>query len=134
MAAPLRHFAVNADDTLVARRFYEAVFGWRFTPWGPPGFFHIDLGDVDPGDAATSGPPLMAALQGRRDLVDGERTLGFECTFAVDDVATVARLVVDHGGRVLAEPTTIAGVGELLWFTDPSGNVVGAMRYDENAG
>ena len=30
------HFAVHADDLPRARRFYEAVFGWRFEPWGPP--------------------------------------------------------------------------------------------------
>jgi hypothetical protein len=28
------------------------------------------------------------------------------------------------------EKTTITGVGDLLFFADPSGNVCGAMRYD----
>jgi hypothetical protein len=29
--------------------------------------------------------------------------------------------------------TTIAGVGDLVWLEDPSGNCVGAMRYDPTA-
>jgi predicted enzyme related to lactoylglutathione lyase len=37
------------------------------------------------------------------------------------------------GGRILMNATTITGVGELIWLADPSGNVVGAMRDDENA-
>ena len=31
------------------------------------------------------------------------------------------------------EKTTIVGVGDLIWLEDPSGNVVGAMRYDSTA-
>ena len=29
--------------------------------------------------------------------------------------------------------TTITGVGDLIWFEDPAGNVAGAMRYDDTA-
>jgi predicted enzyme related to lactoylglutathione lyase len=48
---------------------------------------------------------------------------------AVDDVDTVVAAVV----TVLIEKTTIAGVGDLVFFADPSGNVCGAMRYDPDA-
>jgi predicted enzyme related to lactoylglutathione lyase len=124
MSAPLAHFAINADDPDVAQRFYEAVFGWTFEPWGPPGFSRIELGDAR---------PVLGALQQRRELVDGARTIGLECTFAVADVDAVARAVVEHGGRVLMDRTTITGVGDLIFFADPSGNAVGAMRYDAAA-
>lgn len=125
MNAPLAHFAINADDVAATRRFYEAVFGWTFTPWGPPEFFRISIGE--------EGPPLRAALQRRRELVPGVRTIGFECTFAVDDVGAVARAVVANGGRLLMERTTITGVGHLIWFEDLAGNVVGAVQYDDAA-
>ncbi len=52
---------------------------------------------------------------------------------AVDDVDAVARAASASGGQVLRERTTIAGVGHLVWLADPSGNVVGAMRYDDAA-
>ena len=126
MGAPLAHFAINADDIDAARRFYEAVFGWSFEAWGPPGFFHIERNDGGP-------RPVVAALQQRRELVEGRPILGFECTFAGDDVDATAERAVVGGGRILMERTTITGVGDLIWIEDPAGNIVGAMRYDTAA-
>lgn len=125
MTGELAHFAINADDVEATRAFYESVFGWTFEPWGPPDFFHIDTG---------SGPSPRGALQRRRELVAGERTTGFECTVAVSDVDAVAKAAVAAGGRVVMARSTITGVGDLVFVADPSGNVVGAMRYDESAG
>lgn len=124
MSTPLAHFAINADDVDRARRFYGTVFGWRFRPWGPPGFFHIDTGSAAPGHP-------VGALQRRRDLTRGRPIHGFECTVAVDDVRAVAAAVRAAGGRVLMDPTVIVGVGEVVFVEDTEGNVVGAMRYDE---
>jgi predicted enzyme related to lactoylglutathione lyase len=120
------HFAVNADDVEASRRFYEAAFGWRFEPWGPPGFFQIQT-------ASGERPGPIGALQGRRELEPGLRITGFECTVSVADVDAVCAAAVAAGGKVLMERTTIAGVGDLVWLADPSGNVVGAMRYDPAA-
>ena len=56
----VKHFAIHADDVDRARKFYESVMGWQFTPWGPPNFYLIRTGtDADPG--------VQGALQGRRD-------------------------------------------------------------------
>lgn len=123
----LSHFAINADDVDRARRFYGSLFGWTFEPFGPPGFFRIHT--------AEGGPPgPLGALQQRRELVPGRVSAGFECTIAVADVDAVARAVVAGGGRVVMDKTTIAGVGELIFFEDPEGNLAGAMRYDEGVG
>ena len=124
---PVAHFAINADDVERARRFYEQVFGWSFEAWGPPDFYRISTGSTE------AHPGVGGALQARRALAEGQRTVGFECTVAVDDVDAVRRSVLDGGGRVLMEPTTIVGVGELVFVEDTEGNVVGAMRYDESA-
>jgi predicted enzyme related to lactoylglutathione lyase len=120
MANGIAHFAINTDDVPGTRRFYEAVFGWTFTAWGPPDFYRIATGDGPGG-----------ALQRRRELLPGAPTTGFECTIAVPDVDRVAAEVVAHGGRILMAKTVLAGVGELIFFADPGGNVAGAMRYDE---
>lgn len=124
MTSPLSHFAINADDVARARRFYERVFGWNFEAWGPPEFFQIDTG------GGGESPHVRGALQKRRNLIEGTRTVGFECTFAVDDVDETASAVTENGGRILMEKTAIAGVGELVFFEDPEGNIIGAMRYD----
>lgn len=123
MPAPLRHFAVNATDLDAARRFYGEVFDWGFAPWGPPGFFHVVNGD----------DTVQGALQQRRELLDDAPMRGLEVTFAVDDVHAARAAALANGGRVLMEPTTIAGVGHLVWLADPDGNAIGAMQYDPAA-
>jgi predicted enzyme related to lactoylglutathione lyase len=114
------HFAINADDLGRSRAFYEKLFGWRFTPWGPPGFFQIET---------PSAPGIKAALQQRRELLDGTKTIGFECTVAVDDLRATIELALEMGGRVVMEPVTIPTVCELAFIEDPSGNVLGISHY-----
>ena len=124
--ATVAHFAINADDVNRARRFYERVFGWKFEPWGPPGFFQIQT-------AAGSKPGILGALQKRRELVPGQPTIGYECTISVADVDAVAATVVANGGTILIPRTLIPTVGYLIFFRDPEGNVAGAMQYDADA-
>ncbi|MAT83281.1 MAG: glyoxalase [Gammaproteobacteria bacterium] len=116
----LSHFAINADDVDRARRFYGAVFGWTFEPFGPPGFFRIQT-------ARGEAPGPLGALQQRRELVPGRTMTGFECTIAVADVGAAARAVTAAGGRIVMDRTVIAGVGELFFFEDPEGNVLKLM-------
>jgi predicted enzyme related to lactoylglutathione lyase len=126
MPAKLTHFAINADEFDSSREFYESVFGWAFKPYGPPGFFQIQTGtDDDPG--------TLGAIQERRQLLEDLPTRGFECTFAVDDVNATRQAVLDAGGTVLMERSTISHVGHLIAFEDPSGNPVLAMEYDSDA-
>jgi predicted enzyme related to lactoylglutathione lyase len=116
MDARLSHFAVNADDVDAARAFYEGVFGWEFAEYAPD-FLRSERPDG-----------TVCAIQGRRQL--GTHPIhGLECTFAIDDVGAFAAAAQAHGGRVVMEPTTIPGVGELVFVEDPSGNVIGAMAY-----
>lgn len=117
----LAHFAINADDIQRARAFYEKAFGWKFSSWGPPGFYLIE----------GAGP--FAALQSRRELAKGERTIGFECTIAVSSIDATEKAIKAAGGTVVLERSVIVGVGTLMFFRDPEGNVFGAMQYDEQA-
>src|SRR4051812_48811599 len=118
MHGHLAHFAINADDVPAARRFYEALFGWRFAEAYGPGF--IRTHDAGP----------IGVIQARRELLAGVRTTGVECTFAVDDIGAAVSGGEAHGGRVVLPPSVIPGAGELFFFADPDGNVAGAMRYD----
>jgi hypothetical protein len=123
MGSNLQHFSINADDVEATRRFYEAVLGWQFEAWGPPEFYRVTTGQGG----------VQGALQRRRELVEGQRMVGLEGTFSVEDVDEVARAVVANGGVILMEKTRIAGVGDLVWLQDPAGNALGVMRYDTEA-
>jgi len=127
MSTPVAHFAINADDLPRARRFYEKVFGWKFQAWGPPGFYMIDTGEVP------AAPQLRGSLQQRRELVPGVPMRGFECTISVSDVRATAAAVEANGGAIVMPVCTLAGIGQLLFFQDPEGNLAGAMQYDSKA-
>lgn len=121
MPDTLRHFAINCDNVERARAFYEEVFGWKFQPWGPPGFFN------------SSSPGVMAAIQPRRELVPGVRMTGMECTFGVADIDATLAAIEASGGTVVMPKVTIPTVGTLIFFQDPEGNLLGAMQYDRPA-
>ena len=121
------HYSINADDVDRARKFYEKVFGWKFQAYGPPGFYMVDE------KSAKAAVPLRGSLQKRRELVPGVRMTGFECTISVDDIQRTKTAIEGHGGKIVMQICTLAGIGRLLFFQDPEGNLAGAMQYDSKA-
>ncbi len=122
----LAHFAINADDVSRARRFYEHVFGWQFSAWGPPDFYQIDMGAEAP-------VAVIGALQKRRQLVNGQPTIGYECTISVPSIDNTIKAVLANGGKTVLEKSVIVGVGALAFFQDPEGNAFGAIQFDKKA-
>ena len=120
MPNPVVHFAIEADDVERARRFYETVFEWHFTAWGPPGFYMIsDCG-------------IHGALQ-QRSGPAGPGAKGFECTMAVADLGAATAAITAAGGTVLGEPFTIPAVGTLQKFRDTENNEAIVMQYTAEA-
>ncbi len=123
MASNLAAFAIHVDDVETSRGFYQAVFGWRFEPWGPPGFYLIHTGDA-------SSPGVQGIMHERQEPRTGTGLNGVEATFSVDDLDAVAAAVEASGGQITVPPSPIPGVGTLIRFLDPSGNDIGAMTYE----
>jgi predicted enzyme related to lactoylglutathione lyase len=110
-------FSVHADDLPRAQRFYGSVFGWRFEPWGPPGFFLVATGDKDD-------PGIQGSLQKRNEVVPGKPLFGFECTISVDDIDAAAAAVEARGGKIIFPKFEIPTVGWIVKIQDPEGNIV----------
>jgi predicted enzyme related to lactoylglutathione lyase len=119
MPATLRHFAINADDVQRAKRFYEKVFGWNFTPWGPPNFYQVK----------NAGSGLQGALQERRELLPGRRATTFETSFGVEDIRATLDAAAANGGKLVMPPYRIEGVGDIGYFEDSEGNFCGVAQY-----
>lgn len=120
----LAAFAIHVDNVDRARKFYEAVFGWEFEPWGPPNFYLIHTG--------TPNNPGIRGLMHKRQEPKGQGGPNcFECTISVDDVDAIAAKVVANGGKITMPKSPIPTVGELIYFDDPEGNRVGAMKYEQ---
>ena len=123
MTANLATFALHADDVDRAAAFYEAVFGWRFEPWGPPGFYLIHTGtEADPG--------IQGLLQKRHEPRTGTGLNGLEPTFAIDDLDAVLAAVRANGGTITMDKAPIPTVGTLIRFLDTEGNDIGAMKFE----
>jgi uncharacterized protein len=121
MPQTIKHFSINCNDVERGRRFYERVFGWKSSPWGPPGFYRLETGGLE------------GALQQRREIVKGKAMLGYECSIGVDNIDATSAAVLKNGGKIVMPKVTIPTVGTLIFFEDPEGNIAGAMQYDPNA-
>lgn len=124
--ANVSHFSVECDDVERAKRFYEAVFGWRIVPWGPPDYYQVFTGTAD-------SPGILGDLRERHHPrpADGAGSSGYVCTIAVGSLKAVLAAVEANGGRLHHAPYTIEGVGELAYIEDSEANRVGVMQHVE---
>ena len=122
MANFVAHFAIQADDVVRARGFYEQAFGWRFEPWGPPGFFRVFTGEDEVG--LTEG-----ALYGRSQGEGPPPTNAYRCSISVADIEATKQAITEAGGTVSGPVFELPGVGKILNFDDPEGNAVAAVEY-----
>ena len=123
MTSNLASYAIHVDDVDRARAFYEAVFGWSFEPWGPPGFYLIHTGDQ-------TSPGIQGLMHKRREPRTGSGLNGIEPTFAVHDLDAVLGKVEVNGGKITMQKAAIPTVGTLIRFLDTEGNDIGAMHYE----
>jgi uncharacterized protein len=123
------HFEIQADQPERAIRFYEAVLGWTFSAWGPPGRYWL----------ITTGPDEERGINGgllpRQGLavIDGQAVNAFVCTIDVAALDATIASVQASGGSVALPRMAIPGVGWLAYFKDTEGNVFGAMQSDAEA-
>src|SRR5258706_11340477 len=123
MANNLASFAIHVDNVDRARAFYEAVFCWRFEPWGPPGFYLIHTGDE-------ANPGIQGLMHRRQEPRTGTGLNGFEPTVSVDDLDAVIAAVQAHGGRLTLPETGIPTPGTPGSFADHEGKHRGALKEE----
>lgn len=96
----------NTTDMAATKEFYSAVFGWRFTDYGPD-YTSFDDGRLAGGfmttGAVATGGPLVVI-------------------YATDLAAAEAK-VKENGGSVVKTIFSFPG-GRRFHFADPSGNVL----------
>jgi uncharacterized protein len=122
----IQSFGITADDVDRARRFYEAVFGWCFEPWGPPEFYLVHTGD-------DREPGVQGLMHKRREPLTGNGMRGFECTIGVANIDEIIRAIEANGGKIVMAKFHIPTVGTGVYFHDTEGNFVGAMQEERGA-
>jgi hypothetical protein len=116
----VEYFEINAEDPQRIMSFYREVFGWRFDRWRGP--FEYWLGRT--GDKGEEG--IDGGVQPRTDA-----RLSVVNYIGVDDIDELVKRIVANGGRIVQPKAEVEGVGEMVIFEDPEGNVFGAMRHKD---
>lgn len=109
------HVDIPADRVDRAKKFYEALFGWKFN--APPGFsdyFLFETTDESGGSAVGGG-------LGQRGAPDQKIT----CYIGVDSIAEYLPKIEQMGGRVTMPYTEVPGFGALALFVDTENNPFG---------
>jgi predicted enzyme related to lactoylglutathione lyase len=123
------HFEIHALDPERAITFYQGVFGWSFTPWGPPGTYWLVSTGPDSEPGINGG---MVKRRGDAPAV-GQAVNAYVCTVAVDDVDAALAKALATGGTEAHPKMPIPGVGWLAYCKDSEGNIVGLMQNDPAA-
>jgi uncharacterized protein len=126
MKNKMTHFAVHIDDMDRAKHFYEKVFEWGFTSYGPSDFLQIKADKTENGE-------LIGALQARKYSPVKEKIIGLECTISVENLDEIMHRVENNGGQILLPKMAIPYVGWIAKFLDTEGNLVCAMQSDNSA-
>jgi len=108
----------NVPDAAGTAEFFEAVFGWKATPFFE-GYLSVQHGDepgIDTGIQQAEGPATTVA------------------TLSVPDLDEAVTRVQAHGGTIVVPRFPIPGVGYAAYFTEPNGLTVGMWEADTSAG
>jgi len=103
-------FDLLTDDVEAARRFYGALFGWRFEATGHPRYTLVMHG----------GKPI-AGIVGAKESSSKESGGRWLASLSVPDVVATVDLVRAQGGAVHEGPRSVADRGVMAIVSDPQG-------------
>ena len=116
------HFEIDAKKPDRAASFYEKVFDWKIEKWkGPIDYWLITTGN--PKDLGIDGG-LSKRTEDKPSTVN---------TIDVPSVDKFAKKIQENGGKIVRPKMAVPGVGWMVYFEDPEGNVWGLMESDESA-
>ncbi len=117
------HFDIGSDDPERARKFYEALFGWKMEiPPGMTNYYLIETRDLE-------GKPGVDGGLGKRGE-PGQRITAYIGVSSIDEyVAKVEQL----GGRVVMPRMAVPGWGYLAVCFDTEDNMFGLWQEDRSA-
>jgi predicted enzyme related to lactoylglutathione lyase len=116
------HFEIHAADPDAAAKFYSAVFGWNITKWeGPVDYWLVATGE----GRGIDGGVVRRVGEGAQP---GAAVNAYVCTIDVESVDQTQSAVLGNGGSIAVEKHEVPGVGLLVYFKDPDGNIFGALQ------
>jgi predicted enzyme related to lactoylglutathione lyase len=119
------YFEIQSSNPEAALRFYEAVFGWKFTrePGIPIEYYRIETSGIRGGllkRPAQVPPPECG-------------TNAFVCSIEVPDFDRTAEIILKQGGQVALPKFAVPGVCYQGYFLDTDNNTFGLFQPDAQA-
>ena len=117
-------FFVKLSSIILAKsmKFYQAAFGWTFNKWEGPIEYWFSQSS-NPNELSIDGA-IAKKTKPNETVVD---------TIGVENLDDIIRKIKDQGGKITNPKHAIPGVGWLVYFQDPDGNIFGIMQNDKNA-
>ena len=123
------HFEIHAEQPERAIAFYQKMFGWTFTAFGPPGTYWLIKTGLET-DAGINGG-LLPRRGGAP--IPGQAVNAYICSLNVPALDESVRTALERGGELALPKMAIPGVGWLAYIKDTEGNIVGLMQADTSA-
>ena len=114
------------DDVEKARAFYTGVVGWE-----------TEVMDVGMGPYTVfkaGGRPAAGMMAKPPESAAGGAPNTWTSYVTVDDVDACAAKVASAGGAVLNGPVDVPEVGRMAIIQDPTGGVIGIIKYENPEG
>ena len=116
------HFDVAAEDPERAKKFYAALFGWKFESYPAMQYNIITTANLD-------GTPGVGGGLGKL-MVPSQRITNY---FGVASIDAAMKQVKSLGGNVVTEKMAVPAMGYLANCTDTEGNPFGLWEEDTTA-
>ena len=116
------HFDIPAEDTERAKKFYSALFGWKFESFPEMQYNLITTTNLD-------GTPGVGGGLGKR-MDPSQRMMNY---FGVASIEAAMKKVKSLGGTFVSEKMAVPGMGWLVNCQDTEGNMFGLWEEDQKA-
>src|SRR5690348_9971945 len=105
------YFEIQSSNPARDIRFYEAIFGWKFTKeeYVPIEYYRIETNSIN-GGLLQRPAPIPPGSTG---------TNAFVCSIQVANYDTTHQLIMDHGGQVALPKFAIPGRCWQGYYIDP---------------
>jgi predicted enzyme related to lactoylglutathione lyase len=118
------HFDISADDTTRAKKFYSALFGWKFETYpGPMEYSLISTNNLD-------GTPGVGGGLGKRSDPSQRGVLNY---YGVESIEVAMKKVRSLGGKIITEKMVVPRMGYMVNCEDTEGNRFGLWEADMEA-
>lgn len=122
---PVVHFEMPAEDGARAKKFYEEVFGWQMTQFGPEmgDYLLANTSPVDEHNMHINKGAINGGFYKKGQFGTMPRVI-----ISVENLVEHMEIVKKAGGEMQGEPVDIPGIGKFVTFIDSEGNGVGMLQ------